>query len=175
MMPAKKTIFLLGLAVLLLVGLFYVFSNFTRVQKYFEQQKLESEVEEMERPYREDTYGGETPEETYALFIEALKEGNIELAAKYFSPKRQAEWLKELEAQKEQNTLGEFIASLPDLNTLEKDVINDERIEFSYIKDSPEQEVELQGKKFNIPAGPSTYSIVFLKNTFTNKWKIEIL
>ena len=66
-MPAKKTIFLSVLALFLLVGLFFVFSNFVRVQKYFEQQKLQAEVREFERPYREDIYGGSTPEETYAL------------------------------------------------------------------------------------------------------------
>lgn len=32
-----------------------------------------------------DTYGGQTPEETLQLFIEALKAGDIELASKYFA------------------------------------------------------------------------------------------
>lgn len=33
----------------------------------------------------EDVYGGKTPEETLKLFIQALKEENIELASKYFA------------------------------------------------------------------------------------------
>ena len=172
---SRRTIVLLVLALLLVVGLFFVFSNFASVQQYFKEQKLQAEIRELERPYREDIYGGSTPEETYELFIQALKEGNIELAAKYFSPKRQEDWLKELQAQKEQNKLDEFIANLPNLNEFEKEVIDTDRVSFSKNFDAPEEIVELQGKKFTIPAGIATYQVVLLRNEYTNKWKIEIL
>ena len=39
----------------------------------------------LEQPYKEDVYGGKTPEETLQMFIEALKKEDIELASKYFS------------------------------------------------------------------------------------------
>src|SRR3989344_4599780 len=48
------------------------------------EQKALRYYAELERQYREDTYGGKTPEETLQLFIDALKAGDIELASKYF-------------------------------------------------------------------------------------------
>ncbi|MBU4348466.1 hypothetical protein KJ671_03155 [Patescibacteria group bacterium] len=34
--------------------------------------------------FRNDTYGGQTPQETLDLFVEALEKGDMELASKYF-------------------------------------------------------------------------------------------
>ena len=48
------------------------------------EQKALRYYADLERQYREDTYGGKTPEETLQLFIDALKAGDIELASKYF-------------------------------------------------------------------------------------------
>ena len=42
------------------------------------------DIKEWEAQYENDTYGGTTPEETLALFIDALKKGDIDLASKYF-------------------------------------------------------------------------------------------
>lgn len=41
--------------------------------------------QQVEDAYRNDTYGGATPEETLRLFVEALKKEDIELASKYFA------------------------------------------------------------------------------------------
>ena len=35
--------------------------------------------------YKNDTYGGKTPEETLKMFVDALKEGDVEKAALYFT------------------------------------------------------------------------------------------
>lgn len=40
---------------------------------------------QVEEAYRNDIYGGATPEETLKLFVEALKKEDIELASKYFA------------------------------------------------------------------------------------------
>ena len=45
-----------------------------------------------EEPYRNDKYGGKTPEETFDMFIAALEEGDVELASKYFVIKKQESW-----------------------------------------------------------------------------------
>ena len=42
------------------------------------------DMKELEAQYKNDTYGGTTPEATLALFIDALKKGDIDLASKYF-------------------------------------------------------------------------------------------
>src|SRR3989344_4310089 len=55
------------------------------LQNYFNpERKAERRLAELERLYAEDTYGGQTPEETLQLFIDALKAGDIDLASKYF-------------------------------------------------------------------------------------------
>ena len=46
--------------------------------------------------YKQDIYGGETPEETLQMYIEALENRDFELASKYFVLKDQERELKEL-------------------------------------------------------------------------------
>lgn len=43
-----------------------------------------------------DTYGGNTPQETLDMFIEAVEKGDYELASKYFVIPKQEEWRNEL-------------------------------------------------------------------------------
>ena len=51
-----------------------------------EKRALVKYFEDIEEEYRNDMYGGATPEETLQLFIAALEAGDIELASKYFLP-----------------------------------------------------------------------------------------
>lgn len=56
-----------------------------RVRAYQEKyEKAANFIQVMEDALRNDTYGGKTPEETLALFISALENGDIDLASKYF-------------------------------------------------------------------------------------------
>jgi len=50
-----------------------------------------------EQRYKNDKYGGKTPEETYAMFLEALKKKDIELASKYFTLDKQEQYKKALQ------------------------------------------------------------------------------
>lgn len=50
--------------------------------------------EELMRPYNEDFVGGKTPEETFQLFLDALRREDIDAAAKYFVIDKQEEWRK---------------------------------------------------------------------------------
>ncbi|QSH39082.1 hypothetical protein JXR01_02110 [Candidatus Kaiserbacteria bacterium] len=52
---------------------------------------LEKEGERITNLYKNDTYGGTTPEETLQLFITAMEEEDYELASKYFLPEQQEE------------------------------------------------------------------------------------
>lgn len=51
--------------------------------------------------YAKDTYGGDTPEETLRLFIDALKKGDVELASKYFVIEKRNEVLSNLQNTKD--------------------------------------------------------------------------
>ena len=86
-----------------------------------ENRELEQKIErvnqamaDFETAMRNDMYGGKTPEETLAMFADALKKGDMELASKYFmldtntqSPNylTRKEWEKGLS----QKTTGEIV------------------------------------------------------------------
>lgn len=57
---------------------------------------VEKNIAKQEQKYKADTYGGKTPQETYALFLEALEKKDIELASKYFVLDRQEEYKEAL-------------------------------------------------------------------------------
>lgn len=54
-------------------------------------------IEKREQKYREDTFGGKTPQETYGMFLNALKKKDIELASKYFVLEKQKEYREAME------------------------------------------------------------------------------
>lgn len=106
----------------------------------------------MKEAYANDTYGGATPEETLALFVDALKAGNIDLAAKYYIPEKQEEVYGDLAKGRENGSLvktAEVYATAA----------------------FPKQTSEIE---YFMSVVDATYSfdIVFNKNTFSQKWKI---
>lgn len=77
--------------VLILTFLFFLGLYGQRIENYFinkNQEKMMVEIEkqkaEILEAQKNDTYGGQTPEETLDMYIEALKAGDIELASKYY-------------------------------------------------------------------------------------------
>lgn len=54
----------------------------------------------------------QTPEQTYAKFISALKAGDLEGASKFFVTKKQEEYLVALEKAKKEGRLAEIISSV---------------------------------------------------------------
>ena len=77
-----------------------------------EEYKVRQELEKINRAYEEDPYGGDTPEETLRLFIDALKAGDMELASKYFVLDKQEEWRNDLLIIKERGLLENMISEL---------------------------------------------------------------
>lgn len=68
---------------------------------------------QMEELYRNDKYGGKTPEETFDMFIAALEKGDVELASKYFVLDKQEGWRQSLIAIKKQpSAYGEMLAEM---------------------------------------------------------------
>lgn len=76
------------------------------------EYQVTQNLKELEKQYAEDPYGGDTPEETLRLFIDALKLGDTELAAKYFVLDKQQEWREDLAKIKEKNLLDEMVKDL---------------------------------------------------------------
>ncbi|MGB9848003.1 MAG: hypothetical protein ACPLKV_02260 [Minisyncoccia bacterium] len=81
-----------------------------RVRKATEQ--FYKGLEQYYQVFREDTYGGKTPQETLNMFIEALEKGDIDLAAKYFAMdenQSRKKWEDALKIQVEKGKLQELI------------------------------------------------------------------
>ena len=94
------------LAVVILVFLaIYGVDYYSNYKIYSQERANERYVKDLAKQYMEDTYGGKTPEETLALFIDALKKGDTDLAAKYFVIDEQEKWRGNLLTIKETGKL----------------------------------------------------------------------
>jgi hypothetical protein len=103
-----------------------------------------------------DTYGGKTPEETWDLYIVALKAGDIDLASKYFRVDKQAEELASSIKAKEKGNLQKFIAAIDIKKTGE---YSDDKKNFTFS---------------TVPFGSDNrgYTYEFKLNEKTGVWKI---
>lgn len=70
------------------------------------------DLENLKKKYAQDPYGGDTPEQTLQLFVDALKKGDTDLAAKYFVLDKQQEWREELMKIKEKGLLKDMIKDI---------------------------------------------------------------
>jgi len=125
------------------------------------QKRVEELARELERIESErtaalaaDTIGGETPQETLRMFIDAVEAGDYELESKYFVIEKQEEAKKELRALKENNNLNMY------LGILEKAEANDE------IKNGHFRMIS------KLESGPPDYFVDFFLYPSGN-WKIE--
>ena len=87
--PKKKKKFIIPLIIIFVLVAIFIVSWVTFLSPEA-QSKLQYELyQQFENAYygalKNDTYGGKTPEETLQMFISALKQGDLDLAAKYFT------------------------------------------------------------------------------------------
>lgn len=112
---------------------------------------------ELEEKYKNDTYGGDTPEQTLQLFIDALKAGDTELASKYFVIEKQEEWREDLSIIKKEEKLLIMVNDLS--REKSRYLINENNIVFDVVNEKRE----------------IIASINIIKNPLSGKWKIESL
>lgn len=114
-------------------GLFGVkYYQFLKSPEY----EAEKELENLMKQYAEDSYGGDTPEETLRLFIKALKEGDTDLAAKYFILDKQEQWKNDLSVIKEKGLLEAMVKDLDRKKFVY--TISDDQIAFDISNDDNE-------------------------------------
>jgi hypothetical protein len=88
----------------------------TRLSEPTLEQKYEQYMQAVKRyedAQRADTYGGKTPQETIDLFVAALKQGDVELASKYFviqafGTQQDPKWLDGLQKAKDEGRIVEI-------------------------------------------------------------------
>jgi hypothetical protein len=109
----------------------------------------------LENEYRNDIYGGTTPEETLQLFIDALRQKNVQKASLYFSLDKREELSKKLEDVEQSGNLQFMTDYLDRAETPQK--LNDENYQ-----------VVIPGQDSN-----ALVIINLSLNTLSGRWKIE--
>src|SRR3990167_3974793 len=104
------------IAIVLVGGLVLLVMQYIRYRSSPEYRAGKN-LKKIEKQYAEDSYGGDTPEETLALFISALKVGDTNLAAKYFVLDAQVQWREDLAVMKEKGFLVEMVKDLNKTST----------------------------------------------------------
>lgn len=141
------------------------------------QRKIEKFEREIIKIYQQDTYGGKTPQETYQMYGQALQEGDIELASKYYWWKEQEkERLKKL---KEEGRLQEYVDGLPEWKEMQEEEYWDpDGKRYTWKGFSKETIIEKLPRgdgtfiEVVIPPGEYTREITFHLNHYANIWKI---
>lgn len=157
---AKSKILIAGLAIVgVLIGWeIGIRAYFYYIRPYFSGMAYRNYVDDYIQLQLNDKIGGNTPEETVDLFIEALKKGDYELASKYFVIDEQEKWRKSFENPNKEN-IDNWIKELEsNKNIWHKEAQAGDKVEFWYNVGTGENE--------------RTHS-VFLKKNVNNKWKIN--
>lgn len=129
-------------------------------QGYKWQKQTNKFQNALEQPYKEDTYGGKTPEETWVMFLDALKKGDIDLASKYYDVAHQEKAKQMIDKVKAENGLSVWIKELGTLKEEDGQQDSTDRLYYSYKYYDPEFKRNLWS------------TTVFYQNPYTKVWKI---
>lgn len=113
----------------------------------------------LEQPYKEDTYGGKTPEETWSMFLDALKKGDIDLASKYYDVEHQEKAKEMILKIKNNDGLVVWVKELEGLKKSSREPLEGQA---NYYYDYFDKEFK------QVISAP----VIFYLNPYTNVWKI---
>ena len=173
----------LGIIVLVLVGYPLVRDTYYsyKVNRTFKNyQEFETQYFEA---LRNDTYGGETPQETYEMFIDTLKKGDILNAAKftYYTDEARIVFYKKLKKLQDEERIEEWVDELPKWEDMKEEEYEywDKSVSiknFEYERYRKKEEILedpfIEGEKIILPAGEYTQAIIFMFSKSANIWKI---
>ena len=152
------------IVVLVIVGalvLWALLDSFYQAWEGYKWQKQTDKFQDaLEQPYKEDAYGGKTPEETWGMFLDALKKGDIDLASKYYDVAHQEKGKELIVKLKQENKLDDWIKNLETLEKDKKQGIITDYTYYSYKYFDKDTQQDLWA------------SIVFYQNPYTKVWKI---
>lgn len=159
----KKIKFAVIAAALVIAGLVAgyaigIFVYLKIIGPYVSEMKYKAFLEDYLKPYKEDFIGGNTPEETIDLFIEALKKGDGYAANKYFIVSEQEKWNRSFEKSTKEN-IEDWVIELENAKKIwQKEQLSDIKIIF----------------KYNIGNGDDERTnFIYVSKNMNNKWKIE--
>lgn len=143
----------------------------------YKSWQIKRAYDKAEEPYYTDTYGGATPEETYDLFIDALKSADVELASKYFVIEKQDSWLKTLQEYEKEGIIISFVEELENTKKTWKksEKSTETQVSYVYMNNIKEDKVvQFEGQDVIIPVGNYQNGTIFIKYP-SGAWKIELL
>jgi len=120
-------------------------------------RQYEAYIKDLDARYKNDRYGSTTPEGTLSLFVEALKNEDVDLAAKYFVSEKQVKMVEDLKAGVKSGGVKSLIGDLSKKKI--KSILSDYRVRFETVDSNNNLE----------------FSFDLRLNKFTDKWKIESL
>jgi hypothetical protein len=143
-----------SLLAVLVLGAFLIGGYF--YYRYYSDTRSILQEEEI-KALQADTEGGQTPESTLELFVDALEKEDIERASLYFSLAERENWKQALVKVKESGFLDEMAL---DIDT--KTVVD------------PQPENDADTVNFVIKEGDETVSVIVLElNPYSKVWKIK--
>jgi len=175
--------------IILAVFIFYTAAEIGfRVKDWLDLKKADKEAQNFNeavlKMFKEDTFGGKTPEETFNLFVDALKNEDIDLAIKYIVldiERRQNYW-DEFNEKKQKGELKAYAEAFPkweefeqvkdDYNDWEKRATVEHGVEIKESRKVYDQVLKIE--TIIQPGVYTDYSIILIKN-INNIWKIESL
>lgn len=160
-----------------------LFAIFYYVRPYYQSWKIGHDYQKFENAYidyfKNDIYGGKTPQETYNMYLDALKKGNVELASRYFFWKNQNEQKQKLTDLKTKGELQNYINGLPKWEELKEEEYWDKdgkQYSYEFVREKDEKYFDdLLQKEDVLKAGKYRASVIFQINTYANIWKIYSL
>lgn len=180
---AKKLI--LGLIIFsatFFVGAFY------RATWFFTFQKGQFERRYLYRDLAESKLGGQTPQETWNLYLDALAKGDIETAVQYWVPEKRSDINKILDAEKEAGVIEKrsknINKNLSEVLSKDKIIEQDEKIfSYEYLReknidfigatDEYKKYLENYWSEQKSNSVKDTDEIVFKLNKYTKRWLIK--
>jgi len=121
-------------------------------------------IEKQEEAYSQDIYGGKTPEETYQLFLEALKKKDIELASKYFVLDKQEQYKKALHEVDQNGMWDLMMEDLTRLDSANWDQIAEDYVNLELFS---EDNISVEQITFILPS-----AVLPPNEIISNVWKI---
>lgn len=168
----------MGGLVLVALGLIALYAP-----SYWRDYQLRKLTEELQKPYREDTYGGKTPEETFDMFLDAIKKGDLELAVKYFVVKERDKQKARFDKMRQEGTFEKQIQKWEQARKEWVKVVDDYNdwkthatVQYKYRREKAIKVFdELSKKEEILPPGEYATEVIFDLNELTNIWKITLL
>ena len=91
----KKKLIIGGVIIIVIIlGVIFIGPRWGNWWQRYQTNKILREYATLDEAYRNDNYGSPTPEGTLALFVDALKQGDADLASKYFVVEKREEYKK---------------------------------------------------------------------------------